>query len=133
MGHHSNCFRLSMTPLTTTRPACQTSTKTMLARIDKTTADLRTRRGAATGEEATRLQGLEQRLAGAGGGRGGRGAGGGGAPVPVQPVRTRLTGLLNTFNMSGARTGTMAGPTGTMREILEDAKKDLAAIEREIR
>jgi len=105
----------------------------LLARIDKTTADLRTRRGAATGEEATRLQGLEQRLAGAGGGRGGRGAGAGGGPVPVQPVRTRLAGLLNTFNMSGARTGTMTGPTGTMREILEDAKKDLAAIEREIR
>jgi hypothetical protein len=48
-------------------------------------------------------------------------------------VRTRLSGLLNTFNMSGARTGTMTAPTGTMREILDDAKKDLATIEREIR
>lgn len=105
----------------------------LLVKIDKTAADLRTRRGAATGEEATRLQGLEQRLAGAGGGRGGRGGAAAGGPVPIQPVRTRLTGLLNTFNMSGARTGTMTAPTGTMREILDDAKKDLATIEREIR
>ena len=105
----------------------------LLAKIDKMVADLRTRRGAATGEEATRLQTLEQRLAAAGGGRGGRGGGAAGGPAPIQPVRTRLSGLLNTFNMSGARTGTVAAPTGTMRETLDEAKKDLATIEREIR
>ena len=106
----------------------------LLARVDKLAADLAARRGAARGEDLTRLQAWEQRLGGGrGGGRGGRGGGAPGAPVPIQPVRTRLSSLLNTFNMSGARTGTMTGPTGTMRETLEDAKRDLATIEREIR
>jgi photosystem II stability/assembly factor-like uncharacterized protein len=106
----------------------------LIARTDKLMADVTTRRGAASGDEATRLQALEQRLGGGrGGGRGARGGGAAGGPVPIQPVRTRLSGLLNTFNMSGARTGTMTAPTGTMREILDDAKKDLATIEREIR
>lgn len=35
--------------------------------------------------------------------------------------------------MSGARTGTLAAPTGAMRAGLADAKADLAAIEKEIR
>jgi hypothetical protein len=34
--------------------------------------------------------------------------------------------------MSGARTGTLAAPTGAMRAALADVKTDLAAIEREI-
>jgi photosystem II stability/assembly factor-like uncharacterized protein len=103
------------------------------ARVEKLATDLRTRRAAATGEEATRLQALETRLVGGGGGRGGRGGGAQpGAPAPVQPVRTRLSGLINAFVGSGARTGTLAAPTGTMREGLADAKADLAAIEKEI-
>jgi photosystem II stability/assembly factor-like uncharacterized protein len=101
-------------------------------KVDKLTADLRTRRAALTGDAATALQALEQRLGGAGGGgrgggRGGRGAGG------VPPVRQRLGTLIGAFVGSGARTGTLAPPTGAMREALAEAKADLAAIEAEIK
>ena len=100
----------------------------LLGKIDKMTADLRTRRAAATGEAATRLQALEQRLGAGGGGRGGRGGGGG-----PQPVRTRLSALINAFVGSGARTGTLAPPTGTMKAAFAEAKADLVKIESELR
>jgi len=96
----------------------------LLAKIEKMAPDLATRRAAASGDEATRLQALEQRLVGAGGGRGGRGGG-------PQPVRQRLGGLINAFTGSGARTGTLSAPTGAMREALAEAKAELAAIEKE--
>jgi len=51
----------------------------------------------------------------------------------VQPVRPRLAALLNPYLMSGARTGTFVPPTGALREQLDEVKKDLAAIEKEIR
>jgi hypothetical protein len=95
------------------------------AKVEALGADVAKRRGAASGEEATRLQQLEQRLLG-GGGRGGRGGGG-------QAMRQQLNGLINAFVGSGARTGTMGAPTGTMRQALADAKTALAAIEKEIR
>jgi photosystem II stability/assembly factor-like uncharacterized protein len=98
----------------------------LLGKIEKMTADLRTRRAAASGDEATRLQALEQRLGAGGGGRGGRGGGGG-----PQPVRNRLSALVNAFVGSGARTGTLAPPTGTMKSALAEAKADLAKIEAE--
>jgi hypothetical protein len=105
----------------------------LLAQVEKLAADLRTRRTAATADEATRLQALETRLVGASGGRGGRGAAAPGAgPAPVQPVRPRLSALINAFVGSGARTGTLTPPTGTMRAGLAEAKADLAAIERDI-
>jgi photosystem II stability/assembly factor-like uncharacterized protein len=97
------------------------------AKVEALGADLSKRRAAATGEEATRLQALEQRLIGGAGGRGARGGGGG------QPMRQRLNALINAFVGSGARTGTMAAPTGTMRDALAEAKATLAAIETEIR
>jgi photosystem II stability/assembly factor-like uncharacterized protein len=100
----------------------------LLARVETLAADLRTRRTAASGEAATRLQALEQRLIGGGAGRGGGGGGGRGA----QPVRQRLAGLSNAFVGSGARTGTLAPPTTTMRETLAEAKADLATLEKEI-
>ena len=100
----------------------------VIARIDALSGRLRAQREAASGDEATRLQGLEQRLGG-GGGRGGRGGGRGGA---VQPVRQRLLGLINDFVGSGAETGTLSAPTGTMRDALASAKADLAAIERSV-
>jgi hypothetical protein len=96
------------------------------AKVEALTKDLAARRTAATGEEATRLQALEQRFAGAGGGRGG------GAGV-VQPVRQRLSGLLSPFTMSGAQTGTLSAPTGEQRAVLAQTKSDLAAIEKEIK
>jgi len=48
-------------------------------------------------------------------------------------VRQRLSSLITAFVGSGARTGTLAPPTSTMRDTLAEAKADLAAIEREIR
>ncbi len=98
------------------------------AKVESLSSDLSKRRAAATGEEAARLQGLEQRLVGGAGGRGARGGGGG-----AQPMRQQLNALINAFVGSGARTGTMAQPTGTMRQALADAKATLAAIERDIR
>ena len=100
------------------------------SRADTLAADLRTRSAAATGDVATRLQALTQRLAGAAGaGRGGGGRGGRGGP---QPLRQRLGGLINPYAGSGARTGTLAPPTGSMLAALAEAKADLAAIEKEI-
>jgi hypothetical protein len=97
-------------------------------KIEKMAEDLRAGRTAAAGDEAARLQALEQRLVGGAGGRGGgRGTGG------AQPVRQRLNGLIAAFVGSGARTGTMSAPTATMRETFAGAKADFAAIEREIR
>jgi hypothetical protein len=99
--------------------------------VEKMSVDLRARREAAKGDEATRLQALEQRLVG-GGGRGG-GRGGGSGPANKPPVRQRLNGLISAFVGSGARTGTLSAPTTTMRDILAEAKTDLAAIERELK
>jgi photosystem II stability/assembly factor-like uncharacterized protein len=102
------------------------------AKVDQLTADLRTRRNAASGDEGTRLQAIETRLAGGGGGRGGRGGGGRGGGGSV-PVRQRLSTLLSPYIMSGARTGTVIPPTGAMRELLAEVKTDLAALEMELR
>ncbi|MEZ5317938.1 MAG: hypothetical protein R2752_11105 [Vicinamibacterales bacterium] len=103
----------------------------LLQRIDALAETLRTRRAAATGAEADRLQALEERLVGAGGGgrgRGGRGFGRGGP----QPVRSQIAGLPGAFVGSGAQTGWMGGPTKTMTDALEAAKTALAEIQREV-
>lgn len=97
-------------------------------KLDELAAALRTRRVALTGDAAAALQALEQRLGASGGGGRGGGRGGG-----VVPVRQRLGTLLSAYMGSGARTGTLAPPTGTMRAALADAKADLAAIEQEIK
>jgi photosystem II stability/assembly factor-like uncharacterized protein len=122
------------------REAFEVEVMELQQKVEALANDLRARRAAATGEEATRLQALEQRLAG-GGGRG-RGAGvaevGGEASAGAggrgaQPVRQRLGGLITAFVGSGARTGTLSAPTTTMRETLAEAKTDLAALEKEIK
>lgn len=108
-------------------------------KVDKLAADLRTRRAALTGDAATALQALEQRLGaaggGRGGGRGGRGAGPSTGPGQAAgpPIRQRLGTLIGAYIGSGARTGTLAPPTGSMRAALAEAKTDLAAIEVEIK
>jgi hypothetical protein len=51
----------------------------------------------------------------------------------VPPIRQRLGTLLGAYMGSGARTGTLAPPTGTMRAALTEAKADLAAIEAEVK
>ena len=106
----------------------------LLGKIETLDAGLKTRRAAATGDEATRLQSLEERLVGSGG-RGGRGGGGGGGGRGggLQPVRQRLGALISAFTGSGARTGTMAAPTGTMRAALTETKADLAKVEKELK
>jgi hypothetical protein len=102
------------------------------AKVEALGADLRKRREAATGDEATKLQALELRLVGGAGGRGGgRGPSTGSGQVGP-PIRQRLGGLQNAFIGSGARTGTMSAPTETMRGALAEAKTDLAAIEKDI-
>ncbi len=111
------------------------------AKVDALTKDVAARRTAATGDTATKLQAIEARLgaAGGGGGRGGGRAGGaaagagvvGGAP-PVQPVRTRLGGMLNGFTISGATTGSMKPPTAAQQTTLAGVKRDLLAIERDL-
>ena len=106
-------------------------------KVDTLAADLRTRRAALTGDAAAAVQALEQRLGAAGGGRGGRG-GRGAAPstgsgrAAGPPIRQRLGTLLGAYMGSGARTGTLAPPTGVMRAALAEAKADLATIEGEI-
>jgi hypothetical protein len=125
------------------REAFEVEVMDLLARIETLASDLAKRRAAATGDEAARLQALEQRLVGNPGGRG-RGAaagtdeppaapGGAGRGRGGQPVRQRLGGLITAFVGSGARTGTLAPPTTTMRETLAEAKAELAAIEKEIK
>jgi hypothetical protein len=111
------------------------------AKVDALAKDVAARRTAATGDTATKLQAIEARLgaAGGGGGRGGGRAGGaaagagvaGGAP-PVQPVRTRLGGMLNGFTISGATTGSMKPPTAAQQTTLAGVKRDLLAIERDL-
>ena len=112
------------------------------ARVDSVAATLRARREAATGDEVARLQTLETRLVGAApaGGRGGAGGaapaagrGGGRGSGGPQPLRQRFAGFANWGGVSGARTGTLAPPTGDMRAAMAAAKTELAAIEREIR
>lgn len=51
----------------------------------------------------------------------------------MQPIRTRLSGLLGAFSISGATTGSMKPPTGTQTATLAGVKKDLAAIELELK
>ena len=134
---------------------------TMQSQVDSLAKVVTAKRAAATGDEAAKLQAIEQRLVGGGfGGRGGRGGAGAGGEAPpgappaagaapgapaaapaagrggrgggVQAVRQRLGGLQNVYTMSGARTGTFAPPTGAMRATLAETKADLAKIVTEL-
>ncbi|HVZ47902.1 MAG TPA: hypothetical protein VG916_03890 [Gemmatimonadaceae bacterium] len=98
------------------------------AKLTAAVAEFNTRRGAASGAEATRLNALAEKLgipAGGGGGgrgRGGRGGRGGGGPGAA------LGGLQGAFNGSGERQGSLMPPTGTQRAQLAAAKSALAEI-----
>jgi len=124
------------------REAFEIEVMDLLAKIETLATDIGKRRTAATGDQAARLRAIEQRLIGGGGGRGRGAASTEEAPAAApaapagrgaQPVRQRLGGLITAFVGSGARTGTLAPPTATMRAVLAQAKADLAAIEREMR
>ena len=102
------------------------------ARVDTLATALTARRAAAAGDDATRLQALEQLIVGArapGGAPGGPGGGRGGMPG----LRQRLGSLYGAFSGSGARTGTLSPPTGAMRAALVDVKADVARIEKALK
>lgn len=104
------------------------------AKADALVKEIAPRRTAAAGDTAKlqALQALEARIgAGGGGGRGGRG-GGGAVAGQVAPVRNRIGGLLGGFSISGATTGTLLGPSPAQMTTLAEAKRDLAAIEKEL-
>ena len=142
VAQESRTFEVRADPTSSVTPAQHKAREAFVVEVmDMQTAvealasSLASRRASASGDEATRLQALEQRLVGGGGGRGGGGRGGAGPSAgsgqSVQPLRQRLSGLINAFVGSGARTGTLAAPTGTMRDALAEAKADLAAIQAE--
>ncbi|MDB4876656.1 MAG: hypothetical protein JWM41_3102 [Gemmatimonadetes bacterium] len=83
--------------------------------VEQRAADLRTRRTAAAGEEATRLAALERRLTGRDG------------------VRGKLGGVARGFNGAGAQQGSFAAPTNTQRLAVTEAKAELAAVDKELK
>ena len=113
------------------------------ARVDSLAPTLTARRTAAMGDEATRLQALEQQLVGGRGAArpGAAGAAAAGAPAAgagggrggAQGIRQRLGTLAGVYTSSGARTGTLSPPTGAMRATLIELKADLAKIEKALK
>lgn len=122
------------------------------ARVDSLAPTLTARRTAAMGDEATRLQALEQQLVGgrgaarpgaagaaaagapaAGAPAAGAPAGAGGGRGGAQSIRQRLGTLAGVYTSSGARTGTLSPPTGAMRATLIELKADLAKIEKALK
>jgi hypothetical protein len=120
------------------REAFSVEVMDLLAKVERLESAAAAARLTSKGDDLARWQAIEQKLIGAGGrgGRGGASTGPGqaaaGGAAPVQPVRTRLSGLINAFVGSGARTGTLGAPTGTMTAALAEAKADLAAIEKDM-
>ena len=48
-------------------------------------------------------------------------------------MRQQLSGLIGAMTISGAQTGTVNPPTGTLRAVLAAAKTELTAIEKELK
>jgi photosystem II stability/assembly factor-like uncharacterized protein len=105
----------SLTPLQQkTREALLVEVEALQVRTESLVADLRTRRLAATGTEATRLQTLERRLT-----------------IGRDAPRGKLSSIANAFNGSGAQQGSLGPPTNTQRRMLAEAKAEFAAVEKE--
>jgi photosystem II stability/assembly factor-like uncharacterized protein len=96
------------------REAFLLDVQAMQEQVEKLAADIRTKRLATTGDEATRLQALERRLTG-------------GRDAP----RGKLRGIASFFNGSGAQQGTFAAPTNSMKAIVAEAKAEIAAVQKE--
>jgi hypothetical protein len=111
------------------REAFAVAVMALQAKVDSLGTTLTARRTAASGDEAARLQALEQQLVG---GRGPGAPGGGGRGGP-QSVRQRLGAMQGVYISSGARTGTLSPPTGAMRATLTELKSDLAKIEKALK
>jgi len=95
------------------REAFLVEVQSLQIRNEAVLSDIRTRRLAANGAEAARLQLLERRLSG-------------GRDAP----RSKLGNLASAFNGSGAQQGSLAAPTGQQRRMLNEAKTEIAAVER---
>lgn len=99
------------------------------SRADALSREIAQARASATGDAAARLQQLEARIGAAG--FGGRGRGGAGGQGPT--VRQRLSQLFGAYTISGAQTGTLMPPNGTLLSLLASTKTDLDAIAAEFR
>ena len=80
--------------------------------LEQRASELRALRAEATGDDAAALQALERRLTG------GR-----------EALRAKLGGIARAFNGTGAEQGSFAPPTELHRQMLAEAKAELAAVE----
>jgi hypothetical protein len=85
-------------------------------RTENRAAELRTRRAALTGAEAERFAALERRLTG------GR-----------ESARAKLATIARAYNGTGAQQGSFLPPTATQKQLLAEAKAELAAVEKEMK
>jgi photosystem II stability/assembly factor-like uncharacterized protein len=85
-------------------------------RAEDMAAQLRTRRSSSSGAEADRLAALERRLTA------GRDA-----------VRSKLGTIARAFNGTGAQQGSFMPPTATQKQLLAEAKAELAAVDKELK
>jgi photosystem II stability/assembly factor-like uncharacterized protein len=83
--------------------------------LDRLLNDLRSRRTAGTAADSTRLGALERRLTS-------------GRSAP----RTLLGAVARAFNGSGAQQGSFAPPAAVHRQMLADAKAEIAAVEKQL-
>jgi photosystem II stability/assembly factor-like uncharacterized protein len=85
-------------------------------RTEERAADLRARRASLGGPEAERIAALERRLTG------GR-----------ESVRSKLGTIARAYNGTGAQQGSFMPPTTTQKQLLSEAKTELAAVEKEVK
>ena len=84
--------------------------------IEQRIAEIRAKRTAASGADADRFAALERRLSA-------------GRDAP----RGKLGGIARTYNGSGAQQGSFLPPTTLQRQILAEAKAELAAVDKELK
>jgi hypothetical protein len=99
-----------------TREAFLLEVAELQKRTEERAADLRTRRASLTGADAERIAALERRLTG------GR-----------ESVRSKLGTIARAYNGTGAQQGSFMPPTSTQKQLLADAKAELAAVEKEVK
>ncbi|MFI5231915.1 MAG: WD40/YVTN/BNR-like repeat-containing protein, partial [Gemmatimonadales bacterium] len=106
------------------REAAAIEVTDLLARVETLNTQLTAKKASTTGEAADKVQALLTRLVGAAGG-GRRGGGGGRGAAGPQPVRQQLATVFGAMTISGAQTGTVNPPTGSVRAALAAAKTAL--------
>jgi hypothetical protein len=84
--------------------------------IEERLTDLRAKRAAASGSDADRLMALERRLSA-------------GRDAP----RGKLGAIARNYNGTGAQQGSFLPPTALHRQILAEAKAELAAVDKELK